>query len=146
MPTAAKLAGLVLFGALAWAVSLLVARHFPDGRSVGRFAEVNAAVGAVLGWSMAGSRGGTGWASAVGYGITATVATVLAAAFLQCFAIMIRQSLRKLYDGPVEAVTDVFNLMARNGQYLLHGDVLLTLALGGVLAGLVTEWFGRTFR
>jgi drug/metabolite transporter (DMT)-like permease len=146
MPTAAKLAALVLFGALAWAVSSLVARHFPEGSDPGRFAEVNAAVGAILGWRIAGSRGGTGWASAVGYGITATVVTVVVAAFLQCFAIMIRQSLRRLYDGPVEAVVDVFELMVRNGQHLLHAEVLLALALGGVLAGLLTEWVGRNSR
>jgi hypothetical protein len=82
----------------------------------------------------------------VGYGITATVVTVVVAAFLQCFAIMIRQSLRRLYDGPVEAVVDVFELMVRNGQHLLHAEVLLALALGGVLAGLLTEWVGRNSR
>lgn len=146
MPTAAKLAAAVLFGLLAWAASNLMKPYFPEGADLGRFAEVNAAVGAVLGWRIAGPRGGTGWTAAVGYGITATVATVLVAAFLHCVAIMVRQSLRKLYDGPVEAVVDVFELMVRNGTYLLHGDVLLTLALGGVLAGLLTEWFGRTFR
>ncbi len=146
MPTAAKLAAAVLFGALAWAVSNLLVRHFPQGSDPGRFAEVNAAIGAILGWRIAGSRGGTGWASAVAYGITAAVATVVVAAFLQCFAIMIRQSLRRLYDGPVEALVDVFELMVRNGQYLLHAEVLGTLAVGGVLAGLLTEWVGRNFR
>lgn len=146
MPTAAKLAALVLFGALAWAVSNLVARDFPAGSDPGRFAEVNAAIGAVLGWRIAGSQGGTGWASAIGYGITATVAIVVVSAFVQCFAIMIRQSLRRLYDGPVEAMVDVFELMVRNGRYLVHAEVLLALGLGGILAGLLTEWFGRNFR
>ena len=146
MPTAAKLAALVLFGALTWAVSNLVVRHFPEGSDPGWFAEVNATAGAILGWRIAGPRGGTGWTSAVGYGITATIAIVAVATFLQCFAIMIRQSLRRLYDGPVEALVDVFELMVRNGEYLLHAEGLGTLAVGGVLAGLLTEWVGRNFR
>lgn len=146
MPTAARLAALVFFGALAWAVSHLVARHLPEGGDPGRFAAVNAAIGAILGWRIAGSRGGTGWASAFGYGITTTVAILVVSAFVQSFAIMIRQSLRRLYDGPVEALVDVFELMMRNGQYLLNAEVLLALALGGILAGLLTEWVGRSFR
>lgn len=147
MPTAAKLAAFVLFAALAWAVSRLVVPYaFEEGQSPGRFAEINAVLGGLLGWRIAGSRGGDGWVAAVGYGITATAMTVLAALFLHSFAIMIRQSLRRLYDGPVEAMSDVFGMMAKNGAFLGHQDILVTLAVGAVLAGLVTEWFGRNFR
>jgi hypothetical protein len=57
MPTAAKLAAAILFGALAWLASELAIPFFPEGAAVGRFAEWNAAIGAVIGWRVAGCAG-----------------------------------------------------------------------------------------
>jgi hypothetical protein len=53
--------------------------------------------------------------------------------------------LRKLYDGPGEAVTDVFALFIEHGAMILTPEILATLLIGGFAGGLITEFFGRRF-
>ncbi|EET47594.1 tellurite resistance protein [Thalassobium sp. R2A62] len=65
--------------------------------------------------------------------------------FLQCFGEMIRLSLRKQYDGPTEAVVGMFELMAKYGQILLDQQVVITLVVGSIVGGFVTEFFGRRY-
>ncbi len=146
MPTAAKLVAAILWGVLAWYVSQLIKPLFPEGTDLGFYAEVNAVIGVAMGWQVAGKRAGTTWAGAISYGLTATVAVVFWGLFLHSFAEMVRMSTRKLYDGPVDAVVGVFALMAEYGTLMLDTTVIGTLVIGGVLAGLLTEWTARNFR
>jgi hypothetical protein len=146
MPTAAKLIAALLWAVLAWYTSQLIKPLFPEGTDVGWFAEVNALIGIVIGWQVAGSRAGGTWAAAISYGVTATVALVLWCLFLHSFAEMIRLSLRKLYEGPVDALVGVFALMVDYGQMILDPQVIVTLLVGGIIAGILTEMAGRNWR
>ena len=146
MPTAAKLAAAILFGALAWWVSEMIKPLFPEGTDLGRFAEYNAALGAIIGWRVAGSRARTTWLNAVAYGLTAAVGTVIAGLFLYSLLRMLNQSVRKVYEGPMEALVDVVRIMLENVRFVANPDVLTILLLGGVLAGLVTEWVARNYK
>ena len=146
MPTAAKAVAAVLFGALAYGVSLLTIPLFPEGTDPGMYAWINAALGVLLGWRVAGSRARTSLSGAVGYGLTAAIAIAVTALFVHSFIFMIRQSLKRLYAGPAEAVVDVFSIMIDNAVMVLKPDVIAAILLGGVVAGLVTEWAGRNFR
>lgn len=146
MPTAAKLIAAILWAALAWYTSQLIKPLFPEGSDLGLFAEVNAAIGLVIGWQVAGSRAGGTWSAAISYGITATAALVLWCLFLHCFAEMVRLSLRRVYDGPVDALVGVFALMVENGRLMLDGQVIGTLVVGGIIAGILTEMAARRWR
>ena len=146
MPTAAKLVAAVLWGALAWYVSQLIKPLFPPGSDVGWFAEINAVIGVVLGWRVAGSRAGASWLGAISYGLTATVAVVFWGLFLQSFAKMVGKStITGAYDGPVDAVVGVFEMMVEHGRLMIDPTVIGALVVGGVLAGLLTEWTARNF-
>lgn len=146
MPTAAKLAAAILFGALAWWVSEMIKPLFPEGTDLGRFAEYNAALGAVIGWRVAGSRARTTWPNAVAYGITAALGTVLLGLLVYSTSRMLRQSVRKVYEGPMEALADVVRIMLENFQLVARPEIVTTLLVGGVLAGLMTEWVARNYR
>ncbi len=145
MPTFGKLIGAVLFGALAWYTSLLIVPLFPEDTYMGRFQEINTACGLVAGWKIAGSRAGTGYVASFSYGLTALVAMVVMALFFNSFAMMIQRSLRKLYDGPGEAVTDVFALFVEHATMMMTPEIMATLLIGGFGGGLITEFFGRRF-
>jgi len=145
MPTFGRLVGAVLYGAIAWYVSLLIIPLFPEGTSLGWFQEINTFFGAFAGWKVAGSRAGTGYVAAVSYGLTATVAMVGLALFFNSFFVMIEQSLRKRYDGAGEAVGDVFAMFVEHGAMLGTAEILTTLLVGGIGAGLLVEFFGRRF-
>jgi hypothetical protein len=140
MPTMGRLIGAILFGALAWYASTL-----PEDAPMGWFQEINTICGLVAGWKIAGPRAGTGYVAAFSYGLTALVAMVVMALFFNSFGVMLKRSMRKLYDGPGEAVTDVFALFVEHGTMILTPEILATLLIGGFAGGLITEFFGRRF-
>ena len=145
MPTFGRLTGAVLYGALAWYVTLLIVPLFPEGVNLGLFQEVNTFFGLLAGWMVAGPRAGSGYNASISYGLTATVAMVVMALFFNSFVVMIEQSLRRRYDGAGEAVTDVFGMFVEHGAMMATQDIIVTLLVGGIGAGLVTEFFGRRF-
>jgi len=146
MPTAAKLAAAILYAALAWWVSQMIKPLFPEGTDLGRFAEYNALIGLVIGWRVAGGRARTTWPNAVSYGLTSSLGTALMALFLHSASVMLSQTLRKVYEGPMEALVDIARIMAENAHFVAAPQVLATLVVGGVLAGLATEWVARNYR
>ena len=146
MLTAARMVAGILYAGLAWYVSQLIKPLFPEGSDLGFFAEINAGIAFLVGWQIAGSRAGGSWPAAISYGLTTTIAMTVWALFLHSGGEMVRQSLRKLYDGPAEAVVDVFGLMFEYGTLMATPQVLGMLAAGGILAGLLVEICGRNFR
>ncbi|PVA08213.1 TrgA family protein [Thalassorhabdomicrobium marinisediminis] len=145
MPTTGRFVGAVLFGALAWYTSLLIIPLFPEGTNLGWFQEVNTLFGLIAGWSVAGSRAGTGYVSAFSYGLTAMVAMVVMALFFNSTVVMIEQSLRRRYGGPGKAVTAVFELFMEYGSMMLTPAIVGTLVFGGIGAGLVVEFFAKRY-
>lgn len=143
MPTMARLVGAVLYAALAWYVSELIKPFFEEGFDPGYFSEVNAVVGLYIGWTVAGSRGGTGYVNAVSYGLTATVAMTILALFAHSFYDMLQRSMRKQYDGPVEAVVNIAELGLEHAMTMAQPEVLIPLVVGGIIAGLGVEFVGR---
>ena len=146
MPTAAKLAAAILFGVLAWYVSELVTLLFPDRADFGRFAQYNAALGAVVGWWIAGGRARTTWPNAVAYGVTAALGIMLLALLLHSLMVMLDQSLHRVYEGPVEALLDVVRLMIEKFSLIATPEIMGTLLVGGVIGGLATEWVARNYK
>lgn len=147
MPTAGKMTAAVLFGILTWYASELIKPTFPEGTDLGFFTEINTAIGIICGWIVAGSRAGTGYNAAVSYGLTATAALVFWGLLLQSGGVMIRQSMRvsNSYGSAFEAVIDVFNLMLEHGAQMATPAIIGTLVIGGIVAGLITEFIGSRY-
>lgn len=145
MPTMGRLVGAILFAGLAWYTSLLIIPLFPVGTNLGLFQEVNIFFGLIAGWTVAGPRAGLGYVAAFSYVLTALVAMVVMALFLNSSVVMVEQSLRKRYDGPGEAVTDVFQMFVDHAIMMATPEIIGTLLIGGIVGGLVTEFFGRRF-
>jgi hypothetical protein len=59
---------------------------------------------------------------------------------------MLQQSVRMRYDGPIEAILDVFQRMLDRSIPLLTVPVLATVTIGGGLAGVLTENASRRWR
>jgi hypothetical protein len=145
MPTMGRLVGAILFAGLAWYTSLLIIPLFPVGTNLGLFQEVNTFFGLIAGWTVAGPRAGLGYVAAFSYGLTALVAMVVMALFFNSSVVMVEQSLRKRYDGPGEALTDVFQMFVDHAIMMATPEIIGTLLIGGIVGGLVTEFFGQRF-
>jgi hypothetical protein len=144
--TMPKLVAAVLFAILAWYVSNLIEPLFPEGYDPGRFSEGNFVIGLGVGWVVAGSRAGRGWSSGISAGLTAAFALVFWGLLLNCTYEMLRLSLRRQYDGPVEAVVGVFELMMENLLLMINPTVLGALFGGAAIIGLIVEYTSRKAR
>ncbi|RPE71561.1 hypothetical protein EDD53_0682 [Pacificibacter maritimus] len=143
MPTAPKLVAALWFAALAWFCAGMVTRYLPEGTQLGHFALISAGFGGLVGWTFLGRRAGDTMRAALGYGLTAVALTVFYCLFYFSAEKMVQRSLNNRYDGPMDAVVSVVELM---GEYLIlvaKIDVILVLLIGGLFGGWLVEKVGR---
>lgn len=143
MPTAAKIAAALAFGLLALFTAQLYVPQLPKGTDLGYFREITAAIGVVCGWWVMGRQVGRDYRAAAEVGLRTAVTIVFWALLGFSSYIMIKRSMRMMYDGPMEAVLGVFQLMVEYGQKMLVPEVVAVLLLGGMMAGLVSEWVSK---
>lgn len=143
MPTASKLTAAVLFALLAFVILHTLIPHLPEGTQIGRAREISTAVGFAVGWLLMGKQTGQGYKVALSTGLMTSVAVVFWALLGFSIYLMIRKSMRMMYDGPMEAVLGVFDLIVEYGRTMLVPDVLAVVVVGGFVGGLVTEWAGK---
>jgi hypothetical protein len=146
MPTTAKLVAAAFFAVIGW---LAANAHIPalgENAAIGYFREISALIGLVVGWSVMGSLVGQGYADAVGSGLRTSVTLAFFALLIFSTVLMFRETTRMTYDGPMEAVLGVFELMLEHGRKMLTPGVLGVLVVGGALGGVLTEWAARRWR
>ena len=146
MPTASKLFAALAFALLAFFAAEILKPHLPEGTQFGNFSFYCALIGLVAGWRVMGPAAGRGWWAAANAGVR-TAATTLAIALL-IFSIyqMLVLAFRRSYDGPMEAVVGIFSVGVDYFMHVLQWDVLAVLAVGGGLAGMMSEWASRRWK
>lgn len=143
MPTASKIVAAVMFALVAALAAHLFIPALPEGTQVNLFREISGAVGFAVGWFVMGKLAGKGYVDAAGSGIRTSV-TILFWLLLGFSAYtMVMRSTKMLYDGPMEAVLAIFDLMIYYGKFLAEPAAPVALLVGGVVGGVVTEWAGR---
>lgn len=144
MPTAAKLVGALLFALIGAAVALRLPFVLPEGTKTGLLLPISAVVGGLLGWRIAGGRSGRqSYGDAAATGVLTVAVSVLSLLLTFGFMEMLRLTQRMAYKGPVEALLGVFEQMLKFAPVLLDTQILVTLVIGGLLAGLACEAAGR---
>ena len=146
MPTAAKAVAAASFAVAGWMTAHAYVPNMPVPTSVGFFRELTAALGAIVGWRVMGTSVGKGYVAAVGSGWKTMIIMVFFALLLFGIYEMLQLSVRMRYDRPMEAVVDVFNRMLERSVPLLSAGVLGVMAVGGGIAGMVTENASRRWR
>ena len=146
MPDAARLVAALSLALLAFIVSGQIMPLMPEGMDFGYFTWVNVGIGLVCGWGIMGKRAGRGITNAINNGITGMVALVFWGLFVQGTYEMMRLAMRHRYDGPLEAIGAIFKIGIQYGTTMLVTHIVVTLLVGGVLAGLATEYAWRTWR
>lgn len=145
MPTGGRLIGAICFGFLGAYIAYIAGPLFEDGRQPNYWFPLCGLAGIWSGWVVVGKRAGRGYSSGVGNGLTGAAAMIFWILFLMSFADMISKSLRRSYDDPVEALVNVFEIASEYAVRFATADVIIALLVGGVVGGLVTEFFGRRF-
>jgi hypothetical protein len=143
MPTAARLAAAICFGLLGLAFAFVAMIHFEDARQPSYWFPLNGAVGLIVGWGVVGTRAGNGGGGGVGNGITGGVALLFWVFFLMAFSDMIDKSMRNAYDGPVEAVVGVFEIMGDYAVQFAYVDLGVLMIVGSIVSGLLAEFVAK---
>lgn len=146
MPTASRLVAALCLMVIAFMVSTMIIANGEEGKDYGHFTTVNVILAAVCGWKIMGKRAGNGLTSAVNNGLTGVASLVFWGLFLQGANEMIRLAMRHRYDGPFEALLSIFQISIDFGKLLWTPEILWTLAIGALIAGLATEEAGRRWR
>ena len=143
MPTASKLAAAVAFALLGLLAAQTFIKYLPEGTPLGYFREITAAIGFIVGWLWMGKLTRKGYREAINSGMVTSLILVFWALLVFSLYFMLKKSTRMMYDGPMEAVLGVVQLMFDYGKMLLVPDMLGVIFVGGMVAGLVTEWAGK---
>lgn len=146
MPDAARLVAALCLVLIAFIVTGQIIPLFDEGTDFGYFLWVNMGIGFLSGWIIMGKRAGRGITAAINNGVTGVVAMVFWGLFVQGVNEMVRLAMRNRYDGPFEAILAIFELSARYGMMMIQYNILITLLIGSVVAGLATEYAWRTWR
>ncbi len=146
MPSASRLVAAVCLMVVAFLVSSMIIDNGEEGKDYGYFTYVNVALGWICGWAIMGKRAGRGWTAGINNGLTGVVSLVFWALFVQGCYEMFRLAMRHRYDGPFEALLAIFKIGVDYGQLLLVPEILITLGVGAVLTGLLTEEASRRWR
>ena len=145
MPTAAHLFSAVILAVIAWFASELVKPLMPEGTQFGRFSEINAALGAWLGWKLLGPRAKAGLRASVSAGLSVAIALFVIATALHCFVIMLKRSVADRYSDPVDALKAAVDMMWEFGEPALTPEVVGLLLAGGLGAGLMAALVARVW-
>lgn len=146
MPTAARLVAALCLALIAFIVTGQVKELFPEGTYFGNFLIVNIALALVCGWTVMGKRAGRGITPGINNGLTGVGVLLIWAVLVQAANEMISLAMRNRYGGPFEAITDTFRIAADYGLKLVEPNIIATLLVGAVLAGLTTEFASRMWR
>lgn len=143
MPTASKLVAALAFAMVAALAAHLFIPAMPEGTQVKYFREISAAIGFACGWHVMGRAAGKGYVEAINMGVITSIITLFWCLLGFSIYFMILKSTKMMYDGPMEAVLGVFEFMLDYGKLLAAPATPVVLAVGGALAGLLTEAAGR---
>lgn len=146
MPTGAKAIGAVSFAIVGFITALAYIPYMPEAGNVSSLPLGVAALGVIIGWRVMGNSVGKGYLRAIGAGWKTMIVLIFFALLLFGIYEMLQQSVRMYYDGPLEAILDVFQRMLDRAPPLLTVPVLSTIFIGGGIAGMATENASRRWR
>jgi len=146
MPTAAKLVAAVFFALVGWLAANAHVPSLGENPAVGYFREITALIGLVTGWRVMGNLAGQGYGEAMGAGLRTSVTLAFFALLVFATWLMVGESMKMRYDGPMAAILGVFTIMMEQARNMLTVGVMGVLILGGLLGGAASEWAKRRWK
>lgn len=143
MPTAGKLIGAICFAALAYFITDLIKPLLSEGTQVGLFSPINGLVGLAMGWVIMGRGAGNTYRQAFGYVLTTLAAITFWGTIVWSGYEMLKRSTRLRYDGPMEGLQDMAQLMIEYGMLIAVQSVVIPAIVGALFCAWLTEFFAR---
>ncbi len=145
MPTGGKLVAAIFFGALAYFISDLIKPLLAEshGTDIAPFSWWNAFIGLLMGWQLIGKTAGKSYRTSFGMGLTTMAATVFWCLVLWSAVEMIDRSMRRAYNGAIEALQDMTQIFVEYAVLMAETDIIIASIVGALFCAWVTEFFGK---
>ena len=143
MPTAAKAIAAICLALLGYFASELVKTLLPEILYWGRFSEFNAGLGFLVGWVVVGRRAGRGTKDAIANGLTGVAALIFWSLFFNAANEMFQLSLKRRFDGPLEAFAAIFEIAIEYGETLVNPMMIVPFSIGALVSGFLSEFAAR---
>ena len=146
MLTATRLISAIGFGAVGYVIFMIIVAVLNEDKIPSFLMPVCVGAGLWMGWLICG-KNTHGVKSGIGNGYTAVVAQCVLIVFAISFEVVLERSMRLRYDGPGEALVDMFAQMFENIMKFATPEMGIVVACGGFIvggiAGLVARRFGN---
>lgn len=139
MPTGAKAMSAVAFAVVGWLVANAYVQNMPVAEAVGRVREIAALIGAIVGWRVMGPSVGKGYLESAAAGLKTVIVLVFFSLLVVGIYEMLQESMKMRYEGPLDAIVDIFGRMLERAPTLATGGVIGAMVLGGVIGGILAE-------
>ncbi|MFC3086224.1 TrgA family protein [Tabrizicola soli] len=146
MPTGAKAMSAVAFAVVGWLVANAYVQNMPVAEAVGRVREIAALIGAIVGWRVMGPSVGKGYLESAAAGLKTVIVLVFFSLLVVGIYEMLQESMKMRYEGPLDAIVDIFGRMLERAPTLATGGVIGAMVLGGVIGGILAENANRRWR
>ena len=146
MPTGAKAMSAAAIAVLGWLTAHVYVANMPEVEAVGSVREIVALIGAIVGWKVMGPSVGKGYLESAAAGLKTMVVLVFVSLMSIGLYEMLQNSWKMRYEGPLEAMVDVFALMLDRAPTLGTFNVLVVMVVGGIIGGLLAENANRRWR
>lgn len=146
MPTGSKLAGGILFFAVAYVAAMQAKLTFEEGTPATYFNITIAMIGLWQGWMVMGRRAGAGFSVAASNGMRTSVQIAFFGLLLFALRTMFLRSADLRYSAPGEAVTEAMELFLQYTLQSLTINIWGVLLVGGLVAGILTEFAAKAWR
>ncbi|WP_424939718.1 TrgA family protein [Aliiroseovarius sp. S253] len=143
MPTAAKLISAIILAAIGWMCAEMAKPLFPEGQDLSYLSPTCAAAGLIVGWFYLGPRADKGLGTIGANAGTTLFVQVFVTLFTFSFSEMISNSLRKRYDGPIEALQDIFVIGFEMVMEFTTAEITATAILGAFVASTCAFYAAR---
>jgi hypothetical protein len=146
MPTGAKAMSAAAFAVVGWITASVYIANMPIAEAVGSVREVVALIGAIVGWRVMGPSVGKGYLESAAAGLKTMVVLVFMSLMMVGLYEMLQNSWKMRYEGPLDAIVDVFALMLERAPTLGTFNVLIVMLVGGIIGGMLAENANRRWR
>jgi hypothetical protein len=146
MPTGAKAMAAIAFAVVGWLIANAYIPNMPEAEAAGLLREIVALIGAVVGWRVMGRSVGKGYFDAAASGLKTVIVLVFWALLVFGIYEMLQESTKMRYDGPLDAIIDIFARMLDRAPPLMAPKVLVAMFVGGIIGGILAENASRRWR
>lgn len=143
MPTSAKLISAIILAVFGYMIAEATRPYLPEGMPTKWLIPVSTLVPAACAWKVVGRLAGRGYNVSISMGIYAVFVALFFCLVTFAIAEMLKRSIRLQYEGPMEAIVEMFGIVLEYGVLLVNPMPAMYLAICAIIVGPIAEFAHR---